>query len=102
MGVPVGEQVEARGVEKVENVGPVAGGVLELRLEAVAEEEDEPCLAHRRGVDGGELEVVRLRARRRQILDRVARCDLLRRERERIEARNHAVRPGLHGRPTCG
>ena len=49
-------------------------------------------LAHRRGVDGGELEVVRLRTRRRQVLDRDARRDLLRRERERIEARDHGVR----------
>ena len=45
MGIPVGEEGEPWRVEKLKHVVPVAGRVLELRLEAVAEEEDQVGVA---------------------------------------------------------
>ena len=75
-------------------------GVLDGRLEARAEVEDKSGRPHRLDVPDRELDVVRLGAGRGQVRDlRSWRCDLLRRERKRVEAGDDVGSLGSSGRP---
>ena len=89
--VAVFEPVETRRVEKAEDVVAVSRGVLELRLEALAEQQDEICVPQLPDVSGRRLEVVRLCSGRREVANVHGRpADLLRGKRERIERRGDA------------
>ena len=69
----------------------VSRGVLELRLEALAEQQDEICVPQLPDVSGRRLEVVRLGSGRREVANVHGRpADLLRGKRERIEGRGDA------------
>ncbi len=69
----------------------VSRGVLELRLEAPAEQQDEICVPQLPDVSGRRLEVVRLCSGRREVANVHGRpADLLRGKRERIEGRDDA------------
>jgi hypothetical protein len=92
VGIAVGTQVETGGVEQAQNVLAGARRVLELGLEAVAEEEDEIRLPDRRDILRRDLEVVRLRPGRSEVLDVYGAVpDLFGGLRERIEARYHGL-----------
>ena len=95
MRVAVRQALEPRRVERADDAVARAGCVLELRLEAVAHEQDELRRVDRLDVARRDLEVVRLGARRRQVLDvRAGRGDLLGRVGEGIEGRDDRRVPG--------
>ena len=69
MDVAVLQAVETRRLEEVESVVAVSRSVLELRLEALAEEKHQIRVVELLHVAGSRLEVVRLGAGRREIAD---------------------------------
>ena len=83
-------------VEQVDRAARPLSRLLDRRLEAPAEVEDEVGVRDPLHVARGELEIVRLDARRSQVHDGHARtADLLRGERERIEGRDDVQGAGL-------
>ena len=88
MRVVVLEAVQSRRVEELDDCVAAAGGVLELRLEAVPEEQHQVGRLQLADIGGCGLEVVGLRAGGREVDDvDVVTPELLRGERERIEGR---------------
>src|SRR5947207_4387757 len=87
VGVVVRVLIEPRGVEQAEHVLAVPGGLLQLGLKPVSEQEDDVGSVNLGDVFGRDLEIMRLGTRRRQITNvNLRAADLLRSERKGIEA----------------